>query len=158
MCAFGEEHSKECQVFSSLEDKISVEDFTRPHKVYWSITTLRLLWLRQEQPDRYAIIERMMSHTEESHSTKELTMKMYKENVVDFLREKCKLADRYTEEDIFHILGVLDVNSVKVSGNKGHGLYALTSLLSHSCISNSKSVLKMDVSLIVFFEHKYSGN
>ena len=66
--------------------------------------------------------------------------------MVDFLRNDCKLADTYTEEEIFHAMGVLDVNSVKVSGNKGHGLYALTSLMSHSCISNSKSVMKSDYS------------
>ena len=66
--------------------------------------------------------------------------------MVDFLRNDCKLADTYTEDEIFHAMGVLDVNSVKVSGNKGHGLYALTSLMSHSCISNSKSVMKSDYS------------
>jgi len=48
-------------------------------------------------------------------------------------------------------LGVLDVNSVKINSGpqvvNGHGLYPLTSLLSHSCISNSKTVLKSDYSL-----------
>ena len=46
---------------------------------------------------------------------------------------------------------MLDVNSVKINSGpqvvNGHGLYPLTSLLSHSCISNSKTVLKSDYSL-----------
>ena len=48
-------------------------------------------------------------------------------------------------------LGVLDVNSIKINSGaqvvNGHGLYPLTSLLSHSCISNSSTVLKSDYSL-----------
>lgn len=145
MCAYGEEHTKECQIFANLEDKIQVEDFSQPHSVYWCITSLRVMRLRDEDPKKYDIIERMMSH-KEAHAKNELMHKTYKEEVVDFLREKCKLKEKYSEDDMFHVLGVLDVNSVKVSSNKGHGLYALTSLLSHSCVSNSKSVLKSDYS------------
>ena len=37
--------------------------------------------------------------------------------MVDFLRETCKLNDKYSEADIFHVLGALDVNSVRVSSN-----------------------------------------
>ena len=35
MCAYGEEHSKECSVFSKLEPKLQVEDFTKPCSIYF---------------------------------------------------------------------------------------------------------------------------
>ena len=100
----------------------------------------------------------MMDHNE-SHAKKNDSWSTYHENVVKFLLEKCGLAgEDYSEEEILHALGVLDVNSVKINssggGNSsnsgtasGHGLYPLTSLLSHSCISNSKTVLKADYSV-----------
>lgn len=151
MCAFGEEHTKECSIFAGLADKIKIEDYGIPHNVYWSITILRVLHLRDSDPERFAMVQRMMDHNEE-HAKKAESWSVYEENVVRFLREKCKLADKYSAEEIFHVLGVLDVNSIKVNTQSGgstvtgHGLYALTSLLSHSCISNSKTVLKPDYS------------
>lgn len=145
MCEKGEEHSKECKVLSRAA--VKVEDMSQPHKVYWCITTLRLLRYRHQDPDRYAIVERMMDHNEE-HS-KEDAWSTYREAVVDFLRQQCDF--QMSEEEIFHALGVLDVNSVKINSGSnivnGHGLYPLTSLLSHGCISNSKTVLKSDYSL-----------
>jgi len=110
----------------------------------------------ETEPSKYGIIQRMMDHNE-SHA-KHNSWSKYHEHVVKFLREKCGLAgEDYSEEEILHALGVLDVNSVKINSSAGgssnsgtatgHGLYPLTSLLSHSCISNSKTVLKSDYSV-----------
>jgi len=151
MCALGEEHAKECDILSQRKEKKIIDDFTEPSKIYWVITTLRCLHWRDADPEKYAIIQRMMDHTKEWKIDKESSWSMYNENVVSFLIDKCGLDGQYTEEEIFHALGVLDVNSVKINSGpqvvNGHGLYPLTSLLSHSCISNSKTVLKSDYSL-----------
>ena len=64
MCAYGEEHSKECEVFASLDEKIHIEDMSEPHSVYWSVSTLRALKLRESNPSTFSIIERKMSHME----------------------------------------------------------------------------------------------
>ena len=77
MCAFGEEHTKECCIFSNLEKKIRIDDFTKPNSVYWSITTLRVLKMRKDDPKKYGIIERMMSHMDE-RARKEQMMSTYK--------------------------------------------------------------------------------
>ena len=105
----------------------------------------------ETDPDKYAIIERMMDHNAE-HAKKETSWTAYHEHVVHFLRDKCGLGgSEFSEDEVMHALGVLDVNSVKIGGSNGtvngHGLYPLTSLLSHSCISNSKTVLKSDYSI-----------
>lgn len=155
MCAYGEEHQKECQIFSKVEPRLKVEDFSTPSPIYWCITAIRLLVLRETDPIKYGIVTRMMDHNEE-HAAKKSNWKLYKENVVDFLRERCGLAERFSEEEIFHVLGVLDVNSVRVNANipggsnaggssaGGHALYPMTALMSHSCVANTKTVLQPD--------------
>ena len=81
----------------------------------------------------------------------------------DFLRVRCELAERFTEEEVLHVLGAIDVNSVRIHCQRpnrgpanadsqqqqplpGHALYPLTALLSHACIANSKTVLSSDYS------------
>ena len=39
---------------------------------------------------------------------------MYKEKVVDFLLERCQLKDRFTEDEVHHVIGMIDVNSVTI--------------------------------------------
>ena len=85
MCAYGEEHQKECQIFSKVEPRLKVEDFSTPSPIYWCITAIRLLVLRESDPIKYGIVTRMMDHNEE-HAAKKSNWKLYKENVVDFLR------------------------------------------------------------------------
>ena len=96
----------------------------------------------EADPSKYAIIQRMMDHNKEWRQDKEASWSVYNENVVSFLLDKCGLKGQFTDEEIFHCLGVLDVNSVKINSGpqvvNGHGLYPLTSLLSHSCKSNKK--------------------
>ena len=55
----------------------------------------------------------MMDHKKE-HRARAETWKFYKEKVVDFLRITCGLEKRFSEEEILHVLGALDVNSVRI--------------------------------------------
>ena len=71
------------------------------------------LWLKENEPLKYAILERMVSHVEEHRKCD--SWPLYKKHVVDFLRERCGMAGKFGEEEIFHLLGVLDVNSVKIN-------------------------------------------
>ena len=63
MCAYGEEHAKECQIFEKLDPKLSIEDFSKSNSLYWCITALRALTLRESDPHKYDIIKRMMVRT-----------------------------------------------------------------------------------------------
>lgn len=59
---------------------------------------------------------------------------------------------------ILHVLGLIDVNSVRLhmtrsnvpSGESamlpGHALYPMTALISHSCIANSRTIVRSDYS------------
>ena len=83
------------------------------HFVSFSITVLRILLLRDSEPERWQIIDRMMDH-EKEHKAKIENWEFYKEKVVDFIRIKCDLESKFTEDEVFHVLGVLDVNSVRI--------------------------------------------
>eukprot|EP00096_Caligus_rogercresseyi_P012657 TRINITY_DN5373_c0_g1_i1.p1 TRINITY_DN5373_c0_g1~~TRINITY_DN5373_c0_g1_i1.p1 ORF type:complete len:578 (-),score=111.95 TRINITY_DN5373_c0_g1_i1:77-1810(-) len=154
MCGFGEEHAKECSVFSKIKPKLSVKSMNARDPIYWSITTVRALTLKKTDPERYSIIKRMMDHNPEHEKAGDY-WEEYKKHVVQFLLDNCPSLGSSAEE-ILHIIGVLDVNSVKIHGPNtdgdrldmypGHALYPLTSLLSHSCSSNSKTILKVDYS------------
>ena len=55
----------------------------------------------------------MMDH-EKEHKAKIENWEFYKEKVVDFIRIKCDLESKFTEDEVVHVLGVLDVNSVRI--------------------------------------------
>ncbi|XP_040574757.1 SET domain-containing protein SmydA-8 [Lepeophtheirus salmonis] len=154
MCGFGEEHAKECSIFSKLSPKLTVESMDKRDPIYWSITTVRALTLKKTDPLKYDIIKRMMDHNAEHEKAGDY-WEIYKKQVADFLVDRCSSLEA-TVDEVLHIIGVLDVNSVKIHGPSigekleqypGHALYPLTSLLSHSCISNSKTILKVDYSV-----------
>ncbi len=179
MCAFGPEHAaKECAVFSKVEPNIEVKDFSRPDSVYWNITVLRGLLLKEEEPDKWAMLERMMDHNKDRRAGEDEdgTWGEYMQHVVEFLRKRCRLADRFTEAEvrvigtyvllhlnhngfqILHVLGLIDVNSVRLNVSRsipngtsemlpGHALYPVTALISHSCICNSKTIVRPDYSV-----------
>ncbi|XP_059094035.1 uncharacterized protein LOC131889058 isoform X1 [Tigriopus californicus] len=153
MCSLGEDHSgNECEIFTGIADKILLSDYEQANPKYWNITVLRLLLNKLKDPRKYDIILRMEDHL--SEHKKEDTWQLYQEHVVDFLRNTCGLASKFTEEEIFHVLGVIDVNSVKIHSssqerssanqNPGHALYPVTALISHGCISNSKTIILPD--------------
>ena len=62
-------------------------------------------------------------------------------NVVESLLESCKLGKRFTRQEVYHVVGVLEVNAFEVTsqeGFRGRGLYPLTALMSHECLSNTR--------------------
>ena len=73
-----------------------------------------MLLLKETDPERWLIACRMMNHKEEQEAKKE-NWEYYKEKVVDFLRITCGLESRFSEEEVWHVLGALDVNSVRIN-------------------------------------------
>merc|ERR1719278_494540 len=90
--------------------------------------------------------DRMMSHNEEHH--KREAWPLYHEHLVKMIREKCDLAGDFTEEEVEHVSGVIDVNSIRLLSH-GHGVYLKTSIMSHSCLSNTKTIMNEDLTVDV---------
>lgn len=140
-CEEGHNHSIECQTLAENKDNIDMEKMKSKGTLYWPISTLRILLLSKENPGTWSVIQRMMSHREE-HRRKE-TWPMYSEHLVEMIRDKCGLGEMFSEEEVEHVSGVIDVNSIRLQTN-GHGVYMKTSIMSHSCISNSKTIMNED--------------
>jgi sugar (pentulose or hexulose) kinase len=51
---------QECAVFQKLDPKLSIENLGTSNSIYWCITALRLLHLKDRDPQKYDIVKRMM--------------------------------------------------------------------------------------------------
>lgn len=81
-----------------------------------------------------------MDHVEEKRKAPHWEAEVEK-NVVQYLLGSCRLGNRFTQKEVDHVVGVLEVNAFEVTSSEGHrgrGLYPLTALMSHSCISNTR--------------------
>ena len=83
--------------------------------LYWPISALRVLLKCRDNPTSLSIIRRMMSHREEQRRRE--TWPLYHQFLVRMIREDCGLADTFTEEDVEHVSGVIDVNSIRLLTN-----------------------------------------
>ena len=139
-------HVRECSLFQSSGcPRITVDDFTKPCSWYNAIMVLRLLWLRDNDQETWKMIDMLMDHLE----TQKPESKR-KNFIVDFILNHCKLK-QFSEEEIRHIIGVLDTNAYIICENPNkdtdlQGLFPIMSILNHSCTSNTVSYANDDFS------------
>jgi hypothetical protein len=110
---------------------------------YCSITPLRCLLLKKQDPSKYEAILKMQSHFEERKDT--ALYKIFKNNVVGFLRDALGMKE-FSEETILRVAAILDTNSFEIRSAEGdikvRGLYPKAAMLSHDCKPNTKHVFK----------------
>ena len=100
------------------------------------------------------MFQAMMDHVEEKRH--EAHWRDIEENVVRYLLDGggiggcgggggggggLDLGNRFTKQEVDHVVGVLEVNAFEVTsqdGGRGRGLYPLTALMSHGCLSNTR--------------------
>ena len=84
----------------------------------------------------------LQNHNEERRGTD--LWRVNQVNVVDFLRNVCRLADEFSEEEIHAACGVMDVNAFEIrvtSGQRVVGVFPTAAMMAHSCISNMSHVI-----------------
>ncbi|XP_037084707.1 SET domain-containing protein SmydA-8-like [Pollicipes pollicipes] len=142
-CAASAAHAAECAVLArDAGDRPKAG--SKPSARYDCILPLRLLLLR-DQPRIWDKLTRLETHVEQRRDTA-----IYRDNqchVVDYLRQRCAVD---ADEELLHRLcGVLDVNAFSLRPKPGfgrrRGLFARTSLLNHSCVSNTQLSLDGEV-------------
>eukprot|EP00096_Caligus_rogercresseyi_P012954 TRINITY_DN5617_c0_g1_i1.p1 TRINITY_DN5617_c0_g1~~TRINITY_DN5617_c0_g1_i1.p1 ORF type:complete len:550 (+),score=73.83 TRINITY_DN5617_c0_g1_i1:42-1652(+) len=130
-------HAKfECRVFSSRPKRI-VKNFEEPHPLYQCILPLRCLLLQTDESWVERLLRVMMDHLEDR--PKDIHWAANQKNIVEYLQESQGLP--FTSEEINHVIGVLDVNAFDLSSS-GRGLYPLSAIMSHSCVSNTKYIIR----------------
>ncbi|KAJ8931831.1 hypothetical protein NQ314_015228, partial [Rhamnusium bicolor] len=128
----------ECEVFSKAKIKFqSVEDPTNVCLQYECITPLRVLLAKEKDPKRWEEEIQLM----EAHNNIRKQRPIWKfnqHNIVEYLRGPCKL-DRFSEELIHTICGILEVNAFEARTSTGYlirCLFPKFAILSHNCVSN----------------------
>ena len=110
-CAAGSRHAAECKYLSrntGLAETISSEEMS---VAYAHVTILRMLLLMRRGDDDWFRTNQLMDHLETTEDNpKEWTW--YNQNVISYIRDVMKLGDMFTENDIRHAIGLLNVNAV----------------------------------------------
>ena len=145
-CATAPAHSAECKVLAR-GDKPTFQDGET--EAYHCILPLRLMLLARQDPDRFSFADHLMDHEEERAGSEDwLTTER---TVVERLLENCEAREQegMSVAEVRRAVGVLEVNCYEVysfimkSASMSCGLrgcYPAASLLSHSCVANSRHV------------------
>merc|ERR1719189_2314447 len=93
-----------------------------------------------------------MDHIEDK--PRDLHWEVSQNNVVKYLLDGWKLRDRgFTETDVNHVIGTLEVNAFEIAQpatrpgsppTRGRGVFPVTALMSHGCVSNARYIMMVD--------------
>ena len=88
-------------------------------------------------------------------------LNMWRWVTVEFLRKLCRL-DEVSEDDILHMVGIINTNGVSQGPMRGHGLYPTFSYISHRLGSSFSSIRSpqplLQMILFTFTHFSYAGN
>ncbi|XP_058446372.1 SET domain-containing protein SmydA-8 [Malaya genurostris] len=132
-------HRKECAIFVKNKVKFqNVDDSTASCTQLDCITPLRVLLEKEENPNRWnAEISVMEHHPDARKATAVWNADHH--NIVKYLRGPCGLKDRFSEDLIQQVIGILEVNAFEArtcSGYAIRGLYPKLAIMAHSCVPN----------------------
>ena len=86
-----------------------------------------------------------MDHASERRSRDDDHWRMEQNNTVRYLRERLGLAGDFSEAEVDHAIGLLEVNAFEVrGGGRGRGVFPLTAVMSHSCVANARYTMFAD--------------
>ena len=145
-CARDPVHLPECEILAR-GDKPTFQDGET--EAYHCILPLRLALLARQDPDRFSFTDHLMDHEEERAGSED--WRTTERTVVENLLDRCNTRELegMTEAEIRRAVGVLEVNCYEVytfilkTGTNSSGLrgcYPAASLLSHSCLANSRHI------------------
>ncbi|XP_061386995.1 SET domain-containing protein SmydA-8 [Musca vetustissima] len=104
------------------------------------ITPLRVLLAKEAYPERWEKeVAPMEYHDKERRANTEIWHADLV-NIAQYLRGPCKLAERFSEDLIMQVVGILEVNAFEGRTLQGHtfrALYPITGILSHNCVPNT---------------------
>ncbi|XP_037049425.1 SET domain-containing protein SmydA-8-like [Bradysia coprophila] len=139
-CNGNDLHRDECRVF--VECKVYFQDFPsleEPCMQLDCITPLRFLLQKEVNPKRWdAEIALMEHHVERRRLTEQWNADQ--QNVVQYLCGPCKLQDRFSEELIQQVCGILEVNAFEARTTSGYNvrcIFPKTAIMAHSCVPNT---------------------
>ncbi|XP_052132118.1 SET domain-containing protein SmydA-8-like, partial [Frankliniella occidentalis] len=131
----------ECAVFKAAGVRFAVpaEPGAGTCPQYECITPLRVLLAKEKDPARWdKEVKLLMTHSDKRKANPQWGANQV--NVVDFLRKKCKVESRFSEEAIHEVIGILEVNGYEArtpSGSMVLCLYPRAAIMAHNCVPNT---------------------
>jgi len=141
-------HRPECELLSRARDMLALNSERDVQQVYYFLTILRALWLRDAKPAQWFAINRLMSNLEERRGTKVFFFNQT--YVVETLQHFGIL--EFSEEEIQTICGIFDSNafeSCETGKAACRGLFLASSLINSSCLPNTRHYSRSNGSLVV---------
>jgi len=171
LCSKGNYHKEECRVFMQAGLKAVVEDMECFDSQYSAISVLRLLLLMEkeelsekvgsniESDYLLCLSESLMDHNLERRKAQPEIWQFEEEFMVEFIHQKCKLKERFTDEEIHAANGRIMMNATSLelpdSGyGRGAGLFPIYSMMNTSCRNNTKSNVLADHSVEILAKTK----
>ncbi|ETN61078.1 hypothetical protein AND_007277 [Anopheles darlingi] len=120
--------------------QIAIQHFYVPHPMYQCLMPLRCLLLAESDPAKWELLQQLESHEEERRGSE--LWRNDREGVAKLIPRFFKTGDRWDEDEILRIVGIIQVNGheIPLSVPSSVAIYNQASMLEHSCRPNlSKS-------------------
>uniref|UniRef100_A0A6A7FNU5 Protein msta-like n=2 Tax=Hirondellea gigas TaxID=1518452 RepID=A0A6A7FNU5_9CRUS len=148
-CQDADTHQPECEAVSGSGRPVHVTLFGENNPLYECITVVRLLALRDNDTILWRRLMALESHEERRSRTEAAAITQ--RTVVDIIMERMQQVDKYDEDLIKKILGIIDTNAyeIRLPDSSIQGIYSQASMLEHSCIPNTHRTFDADLNLVV---------
>lgn len=129
------DHRAECDLTVARGSRVSLQNYFSPHPTYQCVTALRCLLLEQAD-DRWNRLQQLSSHCEQRTGTEQ--WQQDREGIVRFIPRFFRCADRWTEDQMMRVAGIIQINGheVPLTEPPHVAIYHLASLVEHSCRPN----------------------
>jgi len=150
----GPNHQEECAYFADLRNRVQIPK--NAENTPFLISVLRLLFVRDNNPEMWSKLDLLMDHVEDQKLKTE-TWNSTQRNIVNWLLtpDKGGLHERFTTDEINRAIGLLQTNAINLEKVykkqivSCKALYPTFSFISHSCVANSRVTFKSDNSIRV---------
>lgn len=129
------DHTAECQL-TAARGKFELHNYFNPHPTYQCVSVLRCLLLKDNEPDKWAALNRLESHCDQRRGSDQ--WRSDREGVAKFIPRFFKCPDRWSEDEILRMAGILQINGheVPLTEPPHVSIYNQSSLIEHSCNPN----------------------
>jgi len=147
-CAQADLHAdNECTVFPRFP---LMKDFSVTQPQYECIAPLRLLLLKQADPQLWKLVRLHKDHSADRAAMDPFLIQGESCKVTGLLLEYCGLRSAgYSEEDVSFVSAVLATHAVTL-GTAGRAFYPVFAFMSHSCTYNARHVIDAENTIRVY--------
>ncbi|XP_023343693.1 potential protein lysine methyltransferase SET5 [Eurytemora carolleeae] len=164
-CGLQSYHTAECKIIANSSWRPSIKNTDSIESDYAVILLLRCLHMKEENTAFFNLFSSFYSHRELRRVENPELWKFHQENSVNVLRNLIPTSQlslyKCSDENLHEILGLMYTNSVNLEVPPGYGevtgFYPTYANLNHSCLANTKSVVRPDSTIEVRAQIKISA-